>query len=201
MSMYLPVLLEWLRQYGMPILCAAIILQTNGIPVGANFLVMAAGAFAFAGEYDVILLVVSVWLFLLIGDVSSYLLWKYLGSAACIRFPRLQHSLQPRLRKAGRLFERYGAAAVVFTRFPVSVLSIAINIVSGTTSFHFPRFILAAAVGETMWAGFNVSLGYWFGDSWQDISSLVPAAGQWFALLFILAAVVYLIKHNLRQRS
>lgn len=199
MSAYLLVLLEWLRQYGIPILCVAIVLQTNGVPVGANFLVMAAGAFAFAGEYNVFLLAAVVWLFLMIGDISSYFLWKCLGNAFCVRFPRIHTSLQPRLKRAGGLFDRYGAVAVVFSRFPVSVLSIAINIISGTTSFNLHRFILAAAAGETLWAGFNVGLGYWFGDSWQDISALLPATGQWIALILILGMVIYLIKHNLKK--
>ncbi len=201
MTVLLPFLLEWLREYGLAVLGMAIILQTNGIPVGANFLVMAAGAFAFAGEFNIVVLTIGVWSFLLLGDISSYLLWRYLGNAACQRYPGLEASLESRLKRAAGLFKKYGVVAIVFTRFPVSVLSIAINIVSGTTSFRLPRFIAAAAIGETMWAGFNVGLGYWFGDSWQDISSLLPATGQWIALLLVLTLVLYLIRHSLRKRA
>lgn len=194
MSAYLPVLIEWLRQYGIGLLGAALILQTNGIPVGANFMVMAAGAFAYAGEYSLGWLALTVWAFLVAGDITSYILWRFLGNRLNERFPAFRHSIQPRLLKAGRIFDKYGAFTVIFTRFPVSALSLAINIISGTTNFRLARFVLAAAAGELLWAAFNLGVGYWFGDSWEDIGPLLPAAGQWLALLLVLLLVIYYLK-------
>lgn len=204
MSAYLPVLIEWLRQYGIGLLGLAIILQTNGIPIGANFMVMAAGAFAYAGEYSLGWLAFMVWVFLVAGDITSYLIWRFLGNRMTERFPTFRQSIQPRLLKAGRIFDKYGALTVTFTRFPISALSLAINIVSGTTNFKLARFILAAAIGEILWAAFNLGVGYWFGDSWEDIGPLLPAAGQWLALLLVLILVVYYLKRvlaNHRNKS
>ncbi|MEQ8174168.1 MAG: VTT domain-containing protein [Syntrophomonadaceae bacterium] len=194
MSAYLSVLIEWLRQYGIGLLGAAIILQTNGIPIGANFMVMAAGAFAYAGEYSLGWLALMVWAFLVTGDITSYLIWRFLGNRMNERFPTFRHSIQPRLHKAGRFFDKYGALTITFTRFPVSALSLAINIISGTTNFKLARFMLAAALGELLWAAFNLGVGYWFGDSWEDIGPLLPAAGQWIALLLVLLLVIYYLK-------
>jgi len=194
MSAYLPILIEWLRQYGIGLLGAAIILQTNGIPIGANFMVMAAGAFAYAGEYSLGWLALMVWAFLITGDITSYLLWRFLGNRMNERFPSFRHSIQPRLLRAGRIFDKYGALTVTFTRFPVSALSVAINIISGTTNFRMTRFMLAAALGELLWVAFNLGVGYWFGDSWEDIGPLLSAAGQWLALLLVLLLVIYYLK-------
>lgn len=194
MSAYLPVFIEWLREYGIGLLGAAIILQTNGVPIGANFMVMAAGAFAYAGEYSLGWLALMVWAFLVIGDITSYLLWRFLGNRMNDRFPAFSNSIQPRLVKAGRILEKYGALTITFTRFPVSALSLAINIISGTTSFKISRFVFAAALGELLWAAFNLGVGFWFGDSWEDIGPLLPAAGQWLALLLILTLVIYYLK-------
>lgn len=199
MSAYLPVLIEWLREYGLGLLGLTIILQTNGIPIGANFMVMAAGAFAYAGEYSLGLLALVVWVFLVAGDITSYFLWRFLGDQLTERFPAFRHFIQPRLLKAGRIFDKYGALTITFTRFPVSALSLAINIISGTTNFKSTRFILAAAIGEILWAAFNLGVGYWFGDSWEDIGPLLPAAGQWLALLLILVLVIYYLKRVLLQ--
>lgn len=201
MSAYWPVLIELMRDYGMGLLFAAIILQTNGVPVGANFLVMAAGAFAYAGEFDMLTLGAGVWIALLIGDITSYFLWRSLGNHLCTRYPAFQHSILPRLNQAARLFDKYGGVAVIFTRFPLSILSLAINIVTGTTNFKVNRFILAAAGGELMWAAFNLGAGYWFGDSWEDIYPLLSAAGQWLALLALLILLSYYLLRSIKRRK
>jgi len=195
----LPQLIIYLREYGLWLLSLAIILQCNGIPTGANIMVMAAGAFSFAGEINMIFLSLTVFISNIVGDLSSYYLWKYLGSWILLHFPRLQGHLDAGLAKAGNSFEHYGFLAVVFTRFPLSAFALVTNIVAGMTAYKLSRFIMADAIGEMMWSSFNLGVGYWFGDSWEEASALVSQFGWWLFLVLTMVIVFYLFARLMRQ--
>ena len=188
MNDILPQLIIYLREYGLWMLSLSIILQCNGIPTGANIMVMAAGAFSYAGEINIVSLSLTVFTSNIVGDLSSYYLWKYLGSRILRRFPRLQEHLDTGLNKASDYFERYGFLAVVFTRFPLSALALVTNIVAGMTAYNLSKFIMADVIGEMMWSVFNIAVGYWFGDSWEQANSLLSQFGLWF--LLVLAMVI-----------
>lgn len=188
----LPQLIIYLREYGLWLLSLSIILQCNGIPTGANIMVMAAGAFAYAGELNIISLSLTVFMSNVVGDLSSYYLWKYLGSWILLHLPRLEGQLDFGMNKASDFLERFGFLAVIFTRIPFSALALVTNIVAGTTGYALSKFILADVIGELMWTAFNLGVGYWFGDSWETASSVISQFGMWVLLVVAFVIVFYL---------
>jgi len=193
--------ITYLREYGFWIISGAIILQCNGIPVGANIMVVATGAFSYAGEIDLVVLGLVVFISLLIGDLSSYCLWKWLGGWIWDKFPRFHGIMNSNLEKAKDSFHKYGFLTVIFTRFPFSALGPAINIVAGSTSFTLFPFILAVAAGELIWAVFYLRLGYWLGDSWEQASLVLSQFGIWLLLVLVLILVLYLFLHYIKKTS
>ena len=197
----LPQLIIYLREYGLWLLSLSIILQCNGIPTGANIMVMAAGAFSFAGEINMVSLSLTVFISNIVGDLSSYYLWKYLGSWILMHFPRLQGQIDVGLNKASDFLERFGFLAIVFTRFPLSALALVTNIVAGMTAYPLSKFILADAIGEMMWTAFNLGLGYWFGDSWEEANTILSQFGIWVLLVVAFVIVFYLSARQLKRKS
>ena len=184
-------MIEFFRQYNIIFLAVLIIIQGIGIPTGAGVLVMASGAFASAGEYNVFLLFGEVWLFETLADCIAYWTWRRFGRFILDTFPRVQKYLDPKLQKTGIFFRKRGKVAIVITRFPLSALGSLVNATAGITKYKFRDFILTVIMGEFLWVMVYLGLGYWFGDAWETISDLVTQFGLLVGLLILLGIVIY----------
>jgi len=196
-------ILDWLityfRMYGIPVLGGAVLLQTNGIPTGANFLVIAAGAFAYAGEFNVLSLFFWVWMFTVIGDSVGYFFWNNYGSYLMEKRNFLERLLASPLIKATHYLEKYGQTSLLITRFPVSGLGPPMNILSGLTGYNYSRFLMAIVPGEFIWTGFNLGMGYWFGDAWESIGIIMNQYLSWILSIAALILVIYVLFKQLRN--
>jgi membrane-associated protein len=197
--------LDWLityfRIYGIPVLGGAVLLQSNGIPTGANFLVIAAGAFAYAGEFDMLALFIWVWLFNIIGDSVGYYLWNGFGARLLDKLTYLEKYLSSSLIKSRYYLEKYGQTSLLITRFLVSGLGPPMNILSGLTGYSFRRFLIAIVPGEFLWTGFNLGMGYWFGDSWETVGIIMNQYLSWILSISGLVLVVYVLYKMLRNHG
>jgi membrane-associated protein len=187
--------------YGIPILGGAVILQCNGIPTGANYMVIAAGSFAYAGEINLWYLGIWVWLFNIIGDSIGYLFWKGHGHYILDKLPFVNRLLESSLKKTSKSLEKYGHLSLVITRFPLSGFGPPMNILTGLIKYGFSRFLIAIIPGELLWTAFNLGMGYWFGDSWETIGQTINQFGLWFLLIVALLFVIYMLIRQLRSRQ
>jgi len=187
MSDFLLLLVEAFRQYNLWLLGGVILLQNNGIPLGASMLLIASGAFAYGGDQSFWPLLLQAWGFSVAADSISYGLWRFLGQRWMDRLPRLQSYLLPRLERTSSWYQRSGGLLILFSRFPLSALGFAVNISAGLSAYHFRRFLLPTLAGEMLWSGANVGLGFWFGDSWDEIAVLI---GRFSTLVLIWAALL-----------
>ena len=187
----LTVIIELFRQYDFIVLAALILFQGIGVPTGVSFLVIAMGAFASAGQYNFFWLFCEVWLIVAIGDCFGYWIWRRFGRFILNTFPKMQKYLDPKLRKTGVFFEKYGRVAIILTRFPLSALGALVNVTAGITKYKFQHFILTAMIGELLWVTAYLGVGYWFGDAWETISDLITQFGLLFALIILLIIVIF----------
>jgi len=198
-------MLDWLityfRMYGIPVLGGTILLQSNGIPTGANFLVIAAGAFAYAGEFNVVSLFFWVWLFNIIGDSAGYYLWNSFGAHLLEKSTFLERLLSSSLIKSAHYLEKYGQSSLLITRFPISGLGPPMNILSGLTGYNYSRFLIAIIPGELLWTGFNLGMGYWFGDAWETVGVIVNQYLSWILSITALTLVLYALYRQLRNHN
>lgn len=194
-------MLDWLityfRMYGIPVLGGTILLQSNGIPTGSNFLVIAAGAFAYAGEFNVISLFFWIWMFNIIGDSVGYYFWNSYGSYLLGKRNFLERLLAAPLLKATHYLEKYGQSSLFITRFPISGLGPPMNILSGLTGYNYSRFLIAIIPGEFLWTGFNLGMGYWFGDAWETVGTLMNQYLSWILSVAALILVIYALYKQL----
>jgi membrane-associated protein len=55
MNSFLPILITWLQQYGYPALWLAVFISAIGTPLPVSFILLAAGAFAALGDFNIAL--------------------------------------------------------------------------------------------------------------------------------------------------
>jgi membrane-associated protein len=200
MASFIDALIKYFLIYGIPVLGVTIIIGSNALPSGAIFLAIAAGAFAYAGDFNLWHLLLWVWLFNVIGDYSSYWLWRAFGQPILNKLPFARHYLALGLRKSAHYLEKFGLTSVFITRFPLAGLGPPMNILSGLSGYSSPRFLLAVIPGDLLYSAFTLGIGYWFGDAWESVGYIVNQYIQWISSSSALAFVLWLLIRQVRRR-
>jgi len=153
--------------YGPPILFLVAYAGSLGIPFPVSLVVIAAGAFARQGVIDWRLALLACAAGSILADSSEY----WLGRAAEGWLER-HFGQQAFWLSAQATFRRQGGWAILLTRFWLTTLAPAINLIAGGR-YSFRRFLLFDASGELIWALLYGGLGYLFGGAWPLISQVM----------------------------
>ncbi|MTK11710.1 MAG: DedA family protein [Clostridiaceae bacterium] len=204
MSSFTYLLITYFRNYNIWFLSILIILGCLGIPTGASLVVIASGAFAYAGEFNIVTLLLKIWFFSCAGDSIAYIIWKVIGHKLLNKSLRVKTYFEPKIIKAQNYLKKHGKGAVFFTRFLISAMGPFVNAAAGITEYKLTTFCLFVALGELLWSCIYLGLGYWFGDSWETIVPLVTQIGEFLTYITILIIAIYffikMIRKNKRKR-
>jgi membrane-associated protein len=201
MSDYIVHLVEFVRQHEIWFLGSLLVLQNNGVPLASSLVVMASGAMAYTGEFSLPILGFYVWLFSLLGDVSSYWLWRGIDKHVVHRSRRVNQAVGKWLEKAEGYYDRYGRLTVFTTRFPFSALGTVVNVFAGATGYNFILFFITVAVGQLIWSIFYLGLGYLFSDSWEQLALVISQSGWLMTIVGALVFAAYLARKMCLKRS
>jgi membrane-associated protein len=160
---------------------------------------LAAGAFAALGDFNLILLALIGLSASVSGDTVGYLLGRKWGRKVLARLTRQSrlHLISPqRIEKSRLYFIKRGGLAIFLSRFLLSGLGGAINIIAGTELYPYRRFLLYDLCGELLGALIPLVLGYIFGASWEAVGDILSTSS--LAIVTILLAI-YLAWRLIRQ--
>jgi len=198
MSILLPTLLNSVQQYGYAALWLAIFIAAVGVPLPVSLVLLAAGAFSALGDFNVFILALVVASASICGDNLGYFIGRLWGRKLLDRLERVprRRFFSPRaVTRARAYFARRGGWAVFLSRFLVSGLGGAINLLAGSSLYPYRRFLLADIGGETLEAVIPLGLGFVFGASWEPVGSL---RGDISFLVVVLLAIVILSVYLVR---
>lgn len=198
MSIFLPILLNLVQQYGYAALWFVIFIAAVGVPLPVSLMLLAAGAFSALGDFNVYIMALVVVSASVCGDNLGYLIGRLWGRKLLDRLERAprRRFFSPRaVARARAYFARRGGWAVFLSRFLVSGLGGAINLLAGSSLYPYRRFLLADVSGETLEAVIPLGLGYVFGASWEPVGSL---RGDISFLVVVLLVVVILSFYLIR---
>jgi len=201
MSELSSLLIEYFRHYNIWFLSIIIVLQCIGIPTGASLLVIASGAFAYAGEFNVVILLLEIWFFSWLGDNIAYIIWRFIGGKVLSRKFKLKTYFEARILKAENYLKIHGRSTVFFTRFFMSAMGPFVNAAAGITKYKLWTFSLFVALGELFWTCIYLGLGYWFGDSFESIIPIVTQFGQFITYIAILIIVLYFFIKSIKNKK
>ena len=173
--------------YGAPVLATGLLIAALGIPIPSSLLVIAGGAFIRQGlinPYQAALMGLAA---AVLGDTISYGLGRFAGQGVERRY----HATAP-WQSAQGYFQKYGGFSVYITRWLVLALAIPVNLLAGSTKYNYRRFFLFSFTGELTWITLYGSVGYIFGEQWQEISTFISDSGGLLAGVVILSAGIYL---------
>jgi membrane protein DedA with SNARE-associated domain len=150
-------------------------------------ILVAAGFFAERGYLNVYM----VGMVAFGGAYAGHCFWFWLGRVHGVklleRFPRMKLHFG----KSIRLFERYGAAAIILTQWLYG-LRITCAVLIGMSRIGVLKFLIYEAIACATWSAVITALGYSFGaaiekllgraahiEKWGLLAIVVIAAGVW----------------------
>jgi membrane protein DedA with SNARE-associated domain len=176
-------LLDWLARYGAPVLFAAQVLGIFGLPIPDELLLTLSGALVRRGDLALGPVVLAAIGGSGSGITLSYVLGRTVGVTG---LRRLVHVHEESLRRAERLFERFGGWLLAFGYFIPGVRHVT-AILAGSTCVGFRFFAKCAYPGAVLWSAVFLSLGYYAGNEWR--ATLIEIRG-WLPVVAVIVAAV-----------
>jgi membrane protein DedA with SNARE-associated domain len=178
---------HFITDHGLPLLFAAVLIESFGIPVPGETALIAFGVLASQGHYSIVDVIVVAAAGAIVGDNLGYWLIGRLGGRALFERWSWLHQYSDRvLPPAERIMARHGGAAVFFGRF-VAILRYTVAWVAGLTRMRWWRFLFWNAAGGIVWAT-AVGLTAYYGG--KALAATIARYGAYAAVIAAIAIVV-----------
>jgi membrane protein DedA with SNARE-associated domain len=191
---------SFFTHHGLPLLFAAVVIESFGIPIPGETALIAFGVLASQGHYPIVIVIAVAAAAAILGDnLGFWVIGRRGGRALLARNAWLRRHTERALPRAEALIGRYGGRAVFFGRF-VSVLRETIAWVAGLARMPWPRFLFWNAFGGIVWATGVGLLAYFGGKALADaIGRYGPYTGAGIVVAAFLVAAGRRLIHRFRS--
>jgi membrane protein DedA with SNARE-associated domain len=158
-------------------------------------ILVAAGFFASRGYLD-------IWWVTLVafaGAYAGHLFWFWLGRVYGIRLLDRFPSMKRHFGKGMRVFERYGAAAIIITQWLYGV-RITCAVIIGMSKIGIVKFLIYEAVSCALWAAVITALGYYFGHILETVLGRVEHLEKYGLVIILAIAVGFFFYHRWKEK-
>ena len=131
----------------------------------------------------------------IMGDNVGYLIGRWAGFRLLRRYGRHVGLTDRRLDLGRYLFKRHGGKVVFIGRF-IAVLRTFVALLAGANHMEWKSFLLWNAVGGVAWASLYGVGAYLLGNAVSRITGPVGIGLGAVAVVCIVVAVVFLLRHN-----
>jgi membrane protein DedA with SNARE-associated domain/membrane-associated phospholipid phosphatase len=183
--------LSLIEHYGYLVVFFGVLLESTGVPLPGETILLAAGFLAQRGHIDVGDAIVFGILGAVVGDQIGYWAGREGGRPFVLRWGRYVFISPERLERAEAFFARHGGKAVFLARF-FSGLRVFGALVAGISRMHWRTFFLYNTLGGAVWATAVVLVGYFLASSLGLVERWLGWASLLLALLFAVALAFYL---------
>lgn len=158
-------------------------------------ILIAAGFFASRGYLDIVLVTIVAFA----GAYAGHLFWFWLGRKYGVRlldrFPRMKRHFG----RGIRVFERYGASAIILTQWLYG-LRITAAVIIGMSKISLMKFFIYEAVSCALWAVIITAAGFYFGRAIEAVLGRVEHVEKYVLVVIILVAIGFWIYHRWKER-
>jgi membrane protein DedA with SNARE-associated domain len=154
---------HFFTHHGLPLLAVVVGIESFGIPLPGETVLIAFGVLASQGHYSIEWVIVTAAMGAIVGDNLGYWLIGRIGGRALFRRWRWLSQYADRvLPRAEALMERHGGKTVFLGRF-VSILRYTVAWIAGLSRMEWWRFLFWNAAGGIAWATAVGLLAYYAG--------------------------------------
>ena len=194
-------ILTLVTDYGVAIVFCVTFLSCLALPVPSSLLMITSGGFAATGDLVLSTVFIAAFTGAVLGDNTGYWIARGLGEKLDSWLDK--HLKRAALKSKGAAFmHKRGGSSVFFSCWLVAPLGPYINYISGITKFTWARFALWGILGEIVWVGLYLGLGYTFADNITALSNMLGnASGFITALVAVIGLGWWLIHVAQKSRA
>lgn len=187
-----------LQSYGYTAIVLGIMLESMGLPLPGESLMIAAALYAATThQLNIFLLVPLAAAGAIVGDQFGYFIGRSIGFRALARWGKKIGIGEDRLELGRYLFRRYGPAVVFLGRF-VAVLRTFAALLAGANRMPWHTFLLWNALGGIGWTSLYGFGAYALGDAAKHLSGPIGIVLGIVGGLALITAVVFVHRNEKR---
>ncbi len=176
----------------------------NVFPPIPSELIMPAAGFAVArGDLNLILVILAGTLGSVLGALPLYYLGRLLNEDRLMLFTEKYGKyvfVKPSdIRSSSVWFDKHGNKAVFFGRMVPGIRSF-ISIPAGMSKMPMLPFLAFTALGSSIWTTLLTVAGYYFGENYEVIETMLAPYSKGFLLLAVVIIIAWFIKRRLSAR-
>jgi membrane protein DedA with SNARE-associated domain len=170
------------------IVAVDLLLESSGVPITNNVLLLFTGALASLGHLNIWLLTLAAILGSIAGASVAYVIGAYGGRLMFLRLVAFFRIDESKIRMTERWFHKSGVWMIFLSRMTPYVRPFACFL-GGITHIPAGRFFTAALTGSMLWCVVMIQVGAMLGPHWEIALQLV----KHYTLPTILALVLLLV--------
>ncbi len=135
---------------------------------------MTAGLFARLGYLEVVPVYLIVLCTALVGDAGWYWVGYHYGERFARRFGHWFSITPAHITQVKKIFHQYHAPILFISKIVNGLgFAIAVLFTAGLTRVPFKRYMLFNLIGESIWSGVVVAVGYYFGEAYLQVHDVL----------------------------
>jgi membrane protein DedA with SNARE-associated domain len=189
----------FIRDYGVLAIFVVLALESIGLPLPGESLLIFGSALAARGEMSFSGLLISAWIGGVAGDNIGYAIGRKFGRKVILQYGEKIGLNDNRLMQVEAVIRKYGPFTVMFARFFNGLRQLN-GVVAGTAGMNWWKFLLCNAIGCALWVvtwGFG---GRYIAEHVPKFGGLSRALGFIAAAIVVISLIVLLFKHTQRKR-
>ncbi|WP_075596176.1 DedA family protein [Novacetimonas hansenii] len=191
--------MEYLFQhYGYGVITLIVMLESMGLPLPAETLIISASLYCAATHHmDIGWVAVAAIVGAIIGDNIGYIIGRMVGIPLLQRYGARIGMTPDRLLLGRFLFRRHGSEIVFFGRF-IAVVRVFVALLAGANHMTWPRFMIFNAAGGICWAGGYAMLSYYLGHKIMQLSGPASVIGTVTVVIGVGGCAIFLRRNEKR---
>jgi membrane protein DedA with SNARE-associated domain len=187
-----------IHAYGYPAIFVIIMLESIGLPLPGESLLIAVALYAASTHHLNIFIVVPLAAAgAICGDQIGYLIGRWVGTRMLTRWGRKIGLSDERLELGRFLFRKYGGGIIFLGRF-VAILRTFVAVLAGANKMPWQRFLLWNSLGGITWTALYGFGAYTIGDAAKHISGTAGIVLAITGGIALLAAVIFVHRNETR---
>jgi len=126
----------------------------------------------------------------LLGDTLWYQIGRHFATKFIKRFGKYFGLTEANINKVTRIFHKYHEKILVVSKLTSGFgLAVVVLTVAGMVKIPFARYITINFIGQFIWTGFLLAVGYFFGYLYQTFTSILGKVSIAALFIFVLLAL------------
>jgi membrane protein DedA with SNARE-associated domain len=189
----------FIADYGYWAVVLALLAESAGIPVPGEITLLLASFLAYSERHlHVGWIIVAGTCAATLGGNLGYAVGGYGGRPLLERYRSLLRISPELLERGEKMFERYGAAAIFFSRF-IFGMRVFAGPLAGVLRMRWRAFTLFNFLGAAAWVTLMSVVGYLFGRHWQTLLRVMQRFN--IAVLIVAAVVIVYLWWRYRRQA